>query len=250
MYLSEKHQYFKDGVQYISVTTLRDSWFKKFDPDETLRKMRLKPMVKYEGMTDEEIKQEWTLKGEIASSKGTLLHKHIEHFYKMESVTDDSVEYAQFMAFVQDSSLVPYEIEWMVGDSDTRIAGTIDFVAQNKDGTIDLYDWKRSSKVNEYVPFYGHCLEIELCHIPDTTYWKYTIQLNLYKYLVEKMGKRVRHMYLVCFHPDILNYQRYQVANVDLGKILNRTRKGTHVPLDTAMDPTMDKSMVDKKSGV
>jgi hypothetical protein len=30
-------------------------------------------------------------------------------------------------------------------------------------------------------------------------------------------------MYLVCFHPDILNYQRYQVAEVDLEKVLNKT---------------------------
>jgi len=225
LHMTEEHKYFQDGVQYISVTTLRDAWFKKFDPDETLRKMRLKPMGKYEGMTDDDIKQEWKAKGEEASSKGTLLHKHIELFYKLEPVTNESIEYTQFQAFVQDSSLVPYEIEWMVCDPETRIAGTIDFVAQNKDGTIDLYDWKRSSKVSEYVTAYSHCLEPELSHIPDTTYWKYTIQLNLYKYLVEKKGLRVKRMFLVCFHPDILNYQRYQVADVDLQKVLNRTRK-------------------------
>lgn len=225
LHINESHQYFKEGLQYISVTTLRDSWFKKFDVEETLRKMRLKPMGKYEGMTDEDIKQLWTSKGEVAAAQGTALHKHIELYYKLEPVVDTSIEYAQFLDFAQEASLVPYEIEWMVCDPETRIAGTIDFVAQNKDGTIDLYDWKRSSKVNEYTQWYGHSLEPELSHIPDTTYWKYTMQLNLYKYLVEKMGKRVRRMYLVCFHPDLLNYQRYQVAEVDLEKVLNR-RKG------------------------
>lgn len=223
LYINESHQYFKDDIQYISVTTLRDSWFKKFDADETLRKMRLKPMGKYEGMTDEEIKQLWSSKGEVASAQGTALHKHIELYYKLAPVIDTSIEYAQFLSFAQDSSLIPYEIEWMVCDPETRIAGTIDFVAQNKDGTIDLYDWKRC-KVNEYRTWYSSCLEPELFHIPDTTYWKYTIQLNLYKYLVEKMGKRVRRMYLVCFHPDILNYQRYQVAEVGLEKVLNRRK--------------------------
>ena len=226
LHITDDHKYFNDEVQYISVTTLRDSWFKKFDADETLRKMRLKPMGRYEGMTDAEIKQQWNDKGEVASSKGTLLHKHIEMFYKLEPVLDESIEYTQFQAFVQDSSLMPYEIEWMICDPETRIAGTIDFVAQNKDGTVDLYDWKRSSKVSEYVASYGHCLEQELCHIPDTTYWKYVIQLNLYKYLVEKKGFKVKRMFLVCFHPDLLNYQRHQVVVVDLQKILNRTRKG------------------------
>ena len=225
LHITESHQYFKEGVQYISVTTLRDSWFKKFDADETLKKMRTRPMGRYEGMTDEEIKQLWASKGEVAAAQGTALHKHIELYYKLEPVVDNSIEYAQFLTFVQDSSLIPYEIEWMVCDPETRVAGTIDFVAENKDGTIDLYDWKRSSKVNEYVPFYSHCLEPELSHIPDTTYWKYTMQLNLYRYIVEKMGKRVRRMFLVCFHPDILSYQKYQVAEVDLEKVLNR-RKG------------------------
>ena len=173
MYMTEAHQYFKEGVQYTSVTTLRDSWFKKFNADETLRKMRLKPMGQYEGMTDDEIKQQWTANGELASSKGTLLHKPIELFYKLEPVVDESIEYTQFQAFVQDSSLVPREIEWMVCDPETRIAGTIDFVAQNKDGTIDLYDWKRSSKVGEYVAYYSHCLEEELGHIPDTSWRKW-----------------------------------------------------------------------------
>jgi hypothetical protein len=224
LHITDSHQYFKEGVQYISVTTLRDSWFKKFDADETLRKMRLRPMGRYEGMTDEEIKQLWAAKGEVAAAQGTTLHKHIELYYKLEGVVDNSIEYAQFLTFVQDSSLVPYEIEWMVCDQETRVAGTIDFVAENKDGTIDLYDWKRSSKVNEYIQSYGHCLEPELCHIPDTTYWKYTMQLNLYRYIVEKMGKRVRNMFLVCFHPDILSYQKYQVAEVDLEKVLNRRK--------------------------
>jgi hypothetical protein len=225
LHITESHQYFKEGVQYISVTTLRDSWFKKFNADETLKKMRTKPMGRYEGMTDEEIKQLWASKGELAATQGTALHKHIELYYKLTPVVDNSIEYAQFLTFVQDSSLVPYEIEWMVCDQETRVAGTIDFVAENKDGTIDLYDWKRSSKVNEYVSSYSHCLEPELSHIPDTTYWKYTMQLNLYRYIVEKMGKRVRRMFLVCFHPDILSYQKYQVAEVDLEKVLNR-RKG------------------------
>ena len=225
LHINESHQYFKEGVQYISVTTLRDSWFKKFDADEVLRKMKTKT-EKYEGMTDEEIKQSWASKGVEASTQGTNLHKHIELYYKNEPTVNESIEYAQFLEFAQDTSLVPYQVEWMVCDQDTRIAGTIDFVGQNSDGTLDLYDWKRSSKVNENVPWYSHCLEPELCHIPDTTYWKYTIQLNLYRYLVEKMGKRVRRMYLVCFHPDILGYQKYQVADVDLEKVLNRIRKG------------------------
>lgn len=231
LHITDSHQYFKEDVQYTSVTTLRDSWFKKFDVDETLRKMRLKPMGKYEGMTDEEIKQLWTSKGEVAAAQGTALHKHIELYYNLDPVIDTSVEYDQFLTFVQDSSLVPYKTEWMVCDPETRIAGTIDFVAENKDGTIDLYDWKRSSKVNEYTQWYSHCLEPDLGHIPDTTYWKYTMQLNLYRYLVEKMGKRVRRMYLVCFHPDILNYQRYQVAEVDLEKVLNRRKEKPYVDL-------------------
>ena len=122
---------------------------------------------------------------------------------------------------MEDHKLVTKEIEWRVVYKELKIAGTIDYATQNKDGTLDLYDWKRSKKIsNNFIS--GYSIVPELSHIPDTSYWHYTIQLNLYKFLVEKKGYKVRRMYIVCFHPNNLGYQKFQVADLDLEKVLNR----------------------------
>lgn len=42
-----------------------------------------------------------------------------------------------------------------------------------------------------------------LQHLPDCGGWHYRIQLNCYKFLLEKYyGRKVSAMYVVCTHPD------------------------------------------------
>ena len=49
-----------------------------------------------------------------------------------------------FMNFIADHPhLKPYRTEWMIFDEDVKIAGSIDFVSENDDGTLTIYDWKR-----------------------------------------------------------------------------------------------------------
>lgn len=230
----EEHKYTVNGEECISVTTLIGSWFKKFDPKKALASIRAKPKPIYNGMTDDEILLKWETDGIEAARLGNELHEKIEHYlkgdlsmdyFKDRSATD--VEYGYALQFMEDNRLVTKEVEWRVGNEELKIAGTIDYAAQNKDGTIDLYDWKRSSNVSsindsEYV---GYSIVPELSHIPDRCYWRYTIQLNLYKFLIEKKGYKVRRMYIVCFHPNNLGYQKYQVSDLDLENVLNRIRK-------------------------
>ena len=64
-----------------------------------------------------------------------------------------------------------------------------------------------------------------LLHIPDLNYWHYSLQLNIYKMILErKYGVKVSEMYLVCLHPNHTNYQRIEVTNmsVELGSIVKQ----------------------------
>lgn len=216
----EEHTYTVDNDQYISVTTLLSSWFKKFDEEKVIRAIRAKPS-KYDGMTDDEIKKQWETERNEAARLGTDLHENIERYFKGDQVTE-SIEYGYFLQFIKDVPLITKAVEWTVFHKDIKLIGTIDYVSKNKDGTIDLYDWKRSKDI---LKTNGHSIIPELCHIPDSKFWKYTLQLNLYKYLVEKNGEKVRRMYIVCFHPINLGYQKYHVADLDLENVLNRIRK-------------------------
>ena len=54
-----------------------------------------------------------------------------------------------------------------------------------------------------------------MSHIEDTNFNHYSLQLNLYKYILEKKyKKKVKKMYLVCLHPENKN-KDYIIYNVD-----------------------------------
>jgi len=210
----KSHRYHLNDDEYTSVTTLVHKCFKPFDADKILQTMKIKG-TKYEGMSKEEIKEEWNKNAKDAQQQGTHIHSVIERYYKKEYIMEEEwklPEIIQFKSFTELFPVVPYGVEWLVYSEQDKLAGTIDFVAENEDGTLDLYDWKRSKHMELYNPFnkYSHVV-----HIPDTNFWHYTVQLNLYKYIIEKCyHKKVNRMYLVCFYPTQLTFKKYEVENI------------------------------------
>ena len=218
---ADNHSYTVDGIPYISVTKLYSSWFAKFDADKVLKNM---DRQQYPNMTDDEIKEAWEQKGKEASQLGTQLHESIESYFKGTPRPLDTIEYSYFEEFLKCNTLDTFQVEWRVFMESVKLIGTIDYVSKRPDGTLDLYDWKRSSELTKG---FGRCLLPELSHIPDSKYWKYTLQLNLYRTLVEENGYRVHKMYLVCFHPSNSGFQKMEVPNIDLKTILNKYRGTT-----------------------
>jgi hypothetical protein len=91
----------------------------------------------------------------------------------------------------------------MVYDEDSKIAGSIDMVYENPDGSLSIYDWKRSKEIittNQYNKF---AITDCICHIPDTNFWHYSLQLNTYKTILEsKYNKQIKDLFLVRIHPN------------------------------------------------
>jgi hypothetical protein len=53
--------------------------------------------------------------------------------------------------------------------------------------------------------------------LPDTNFWHYSLQLNIYKYLLEKNYKKtVKGLFLICLHPENKNnsYIRLEVPDL------------------------------------
>jgi hypothetical protein len=216
------HTYSVNGIPFVSVTTLLASWFPKFNPTATLRGMRASPSWEssiYFNMTDDEIIKKWDTDGKLAAKLGTEMHYYIEQYLKGNILDQDSVEIQQFKEFIK-TPLQVHELEWRLFDSTTKITGAIDCACMNKDGTLDLYDWKRCSNM---LKTHGFATLPELVHIPSSNYWKYTIQLNMYKYLVEKTTAfKVKNMFIVCFHPTQLTFHKYRVSDIYLENVLKR----------------------------
>ena len=52
-------------------------------------------------------------------------------------------------------------------------------------------------------------------HIPDLNFWHYALQLNTYKWILEKnYGKEINDLYLVCLYPNNDNYILFKVPNL------------------------------------
>ncbi len=238
-YLSEKNKHprdvnisFEEGPHiytvcgergtYTSVTTWNHTHFEKFDPDAIIDKMMKsknwnKPDYKYYGKTREEIKKMWDDKRDEAACAGTNMHNDIEKYYNGIDVNNDSIEFNYFKNFVNDfQELIPYRTEWMVYDEDLKLSGSIDMVFENPDGTLLIYDWKRCQEIQHDAQFGKFSCTPCISHLPDTNFWHYSLQLNMYKNILEqKYNKQVTELYLVCLHPDNA-YKKYERISVPI----------------------------------
>ncbi len=215
--------------KYTSVTTWNHSHFPKFDADAIIKSMMAgknwKEGHKYWGMTPEQIKKQWSNNSSSVSSAGTDMHYLIECFmnnpaivakytnkdileYWSERAIKDSEgqskEWSYFLKFVQDfNNLVPYRTEWLIYDEDLKLAGAIDMVFENPDGTLTIADWKRSKEITKVNNFNRFALTPVISHLPDSNFWHYALQLNTYRAILQKKyGKKVSHLCLVRLHPD------------------------------------------------
>ena len=215
----------KGDSDYMSVTTWNHSHFAHFEPDKIIDKMMASPNwpnSRYFGKTREEIKKMWADNGKQASEAGTKMHYDIECYYNDQDVEveEDCIEWKYFENFEQDLGqfMEPYRTEWMVYDEDLKFAGSIDMIFKNKDGTLEIYDWKRCKNI-KYTNHYQNATTECIKHLADCNYYHYALQLNTYKRLLEKnYGEKINGMYLVCMHPDNLNENYIKIPIPDLQK--------------------------------
>ena len=75
---------------------------------------------------------------------------------------------------------------------------------------MSIYDWKRAKDITRINSFNKFGLPPSICHLSDSNFWHYALQLNMYKYILEtKYDKKVKDLYLVRLHPDAIekNYE-------------------------------------------
>ena len=228
-FFEEGHKYvidFEPEVKYTSVTTWNHKHFPEFNADDVINSMMKgkswKEGHKYWNMTAEQIKSQWNANGSSVSSAGTDMHFEIECFmnekllpigytheqlynlYMSEHKSPRSVEWQYFLNFVKDfPHLKPYRTEWTIYDEDVKISGSVDMIYENHDGTLSIYDWKRAKNITRVNNWNKFALPPQICHLPDSNFWHYALQLNTYKVILEnKYGKKVTDLYLVRLHPD------------------------------------------------
>ena len=245
-FFEEDHKYIIDlepDVKYTSVTTWNHSHFPKFEADIIIENMMKgkgwKEGHKYWGLTPEQIKAQWNTNRDSVAGAGTDLHYEIECFNndkrfefdytnkelyeiymadKKKELETKPIEWQYFINFVKDTPhLKPYRTEWTVYHEEVKISGSIDMVYENPDGTLSIYDWKRAKNITRINNFNKFAIPPQICHLPDSNFWHYSLQLNTYKAILEqKYGKVIKDLFLVRLHPDAeeKNYELISLPNL------------------------------------
>ena len=204
----ESHTYSVNGVVVpLSVTGLIHRYVRVFNPSAAIQNMRAETRQTYSDrglVTEEDIIRTWNENGKVQRSRGTLMHFHIEQYLNgcvIESPC--TLEFEQFLALheqvIQDNQ-IPFRTELSVYSKSLSIAGQIDAVFKQTDGTFALWDWKRS-KLLRYDS--RSQMKEPLDHLADVNAWHYFLQLNIYRRILEEdYGVPVSAMCLGVFHPS------------------------------------------------
>ena len=206
------HRYFIDNnPDTISVSQLIDKFFPEFDSINAAQ--NLNSNHKYYKYPVDDVIDIWKKEGIEAAKLGTLLHQQIEYYYKSMPFDASSLEFKYFLDFKERfRGMVPHRTEWRIFNEDYLIAGTIDMVYKREDGSYYLFDWKRSKKVvdNQGNPklsdpahFYTKFAFGGLGHLTDDSFYKYALQQNIYRHILEKKyGFVVSSMNLLILHSE------------------------------------------------
>lgn len=231
------HVYYIDGEvgKYTSVTTVIHQQFPVFDSTAVATAMVRRPAfqsadsryAQYQSMildteTGESVSESllvqritaaWTANGSAMADLGTTLHRDIELYYNKQPVTNTTSEYKYFLAYArrqEAEGMVPWRTEITVFGETERICGSVDMIFKDNNGRYRLRDWKRSKKISYHG--FGKYGKDSLASLPDCNFSHYTLQLNLYKFLLEKYYDIVIFdMGLVVFHPNNDSYQEYEI---------------------------------------
>ena len=154
-------------------------------------------------LNPEEIKKMWSANACQAAACGTYMHYLFEAHVNGYAVPQYSPEFAMLKKFLRGMhGWRAYRTEWTIFGEEEDLAGSIDFCAIDANGCLAIIDWKRSARLEAKYTSPSTMLP-PLAHLPDCAGWHYRLQLNAYRYLIEKYYQyRVSKMLIVGVHPD------------------------------------------------
>lgn len=212
------------GRKFFSVSSAVPLFFKTFD-----RELWAARKADSTGRSADEILEEWAIKGERARQSGIFLREQTARYFaggrmkggfrfKFKGSATSVSEYvslekeeALFMDFVSHTELRVYRTNYLVADRSLRIAGRVAFIGVCEGGYV-LYDWKKASGITDAN---GNAITVSaagdkgtngLENVDDTPFWRYALQMNLYRAILEKnYHLSIKAMYLVDVSADKKN---------------------------------------------
>jgi hypothetical protein len=225
----------------IAISTLAHKYFPPFDAEKRMKEIRNdwnRYKQYYNNLSDEEIKKSWEENRERCSRQGTFFHRLFENACNGYDLSISKFnhllpvkQYLKWRREFFDSRFEEFRTELrMYSQEDLRIVGTADLIAVRKNHPpptqtkgvlyLSIFDWKNSKKLEmkSKEKGFGPCKHLDSCN-----FIKYSIQQNLYKYLLEHYysswiyndksytSVKVECMKLIIVHDNHVDQQAHMV---------------------------------------
>ena len=219
-YHDEPHKYYVNDKQLISVTTILHKYQEEFD-EAYWSKIKANEF----NLSVREILRAWRFVNKKGTMKGSIIHDYTENrflnkifpypkqlIYKEFGFDPILSEYEitkrhvdKFYKDVQ-GKLIPIRTEMVIYDKKSLIGGMLDMLFWNvKTQEFQIWDYKTNK---EFTFKTNRRLKDELYILDDSDLNIYSLQLGMYKYIIEKYtGIKLGKSYLVWFSHNNENYK-------------------------------------------
>lgn len=222
-FIEEGHKYYheddiENGVikdfdvskySFRSPTGLLKSFYEEFQNEEQAKKYVKKHKL---NITWEQLMFAWEMLGLIASEEGTILHGYGESLFNNWGMKRPDLHKAKFVEELHKeltSKYVLAKTELLLYSSVLRLAGQMDLLMKNEDSTeYHILDYKfikepleRKSYYNRFTRKYK-MMSGPFSRLMDTNYSHYSIQLEIYRYLLGSLGNKVKTKRLIVVTPE------------------------------------------------
>jgi ribosomal protein L14E/L6E/L27E len=222
-FIDEGHKYYhQDDIIDGELVKFEDSEYKFRSPTGILAKfkeyfdteLQAKKYVKKHNLniTWEELADQWAEKGRVASEEGTMLHAYAEALWNdwdMDAPDVLKTKYVQQMHKDLSETFELVKTELLVYSKKLRLAGQVDLLLKAQ-GTSDLAlmdykflkeDIKKRSFYNPRTRRYKY-MKGPFKRLHDCNYNHYSIQMEIYRYLMGQLGDKVKAKVLIVVTPD------------------------------------------------
>ena len=212
IFTEEDHKYTYEGKKFESVTTFIKCFVEKFDKDYWSKRK-----ASERGVDVEVVLNEWNKKGDVANELGTAVHNWIENFWMENNpeIPEEPGEYRnrclKFMNIYEKSlkDMVPLKSELKVFSKKWRLAGTIDQPFLFWDAKLErvlflVGDWKTNREFKDDNHPNGRWKKLlrPFKHMYDNHHNQYSIQISLYRLILEEAGINTDGGFLCHIGPD------------------------------------------------
>jgi hypothetical protein len=181
--------------------------------------------AKKHGMELMEVLKNWEQIRERSGTIGTEVHRYAEMKFLQEAYVPHWYEYeppTQLLTYVDNfyhdtkDKLIPIKLEFVIGSFDKRLCGMIDKLFWNiKAQELQIWDYKTSKKIETSSPFKNK-MQKGLKHLDDCEYNTYSLQLGIYKKIIETECQiKLGNSYICWLNAENDNYKVIKTAGME-----------------------------------